>query len=309
MTIPVDEHPRPHKPLRLLATLCVAALVAIGLGAVAVEHDTTPASAATVSFSQCNGHESGPPGGAALSVTCSVSIVNTIDATGGTSAVVYLRTCTLNGCTGDISSSSDVINAVHQCNDSDNAGGSATICTVDIVNNISANAPAPATALTVNQCNGSGQGGGANVEACISSAQGSPSVSQCNGSGNGGGGTLVCTASGTTSASFPVTVDQCNGSENGGGSTVTCSTTITTNVTDTHTGPSIPTTPPTDTPTTPGSGSPTTPGSGTPGGTPQNSGGGSGSTNGGPSSGTPTIDRFEASPPATPVEAPPNLTG
>jgi hypothetical protein len=293
MTVPVNEHPRPHKPHRFLIALFVAALAAIGLSAVVVESDTTPASAATVSFSQCNGHESGPPGGAALSVNCSVSIINTIDATGGTSAVIYLRTCTLNGCTGDTSSSSDVINAVHQCNNSDNAGGSATTCTVDIVNNISANAPAPATAVTVNQCNGSGQGGGANVNACISSAQGSPSVSQCNGSGNGGGATLVCAASGTTSAAFPVTVDQCNGSENGGGSTVTCSTTITTNVTDTQTGPSVPPTSPSGTPTTPGSGSPT--------GTPA-SGGGI------PGSGTPTIGLFEA-PPAPPVAAPPHLTG
>jgi hypothetical protein len=84
MTVPVEEHPRPNKPLRLLAALCVATLAAIGLGAVALETNTTPASAATASFSQCNGHESGPPGGAALSVTCSVSIINTIDATGGT---------------------------------------------------------------------------------------------------------------------------------------------------------------------------------------------------------------------------------
>ncbi len=301
MAHPSNGRTRLHKPFRLLGALFVAALVAIGLSAVAVETATTSASAATVSFSQCNGHESGPPGGAALSVTCSISVVNTIDATGGTSAVVYDRTCTLNGCTGDISSSSDVINAVHQCNDSDNAGGSATTCTVDIVNNISANAPAPASALTLNQCNGSGQGGGANVVACISSAQASPAVSQCNGSGNGGGATLVCTASGTTSASFPVTVDQCNGSENGGGSTVTCSTTITTNVVDTHTGPTIPTTPPSDTPTTPGSE--------TPGGTPTNGGGANGSANDVPGTGIPTFDRFETSPPATPVGAPPNLTG
>ncbi len=294
MTVPVADYSRPHKPHRFLIALFVAALAAIGLSAVALETGTTPASAATVSFSQCNGHESGPPGGAALSVTCSVSIINTIDATGGTSAVIYLRTCTLNGCTGDTSSANDVINAVHQCNNSDNAGGSATTCTVDIVNNISANAPAPATAVTVNQCNGSGQGGGANVNACISSAQGSPSVSQCNGSGNGGGATLVCAASGTTSAAFPVTVDQCNSSENGGGSTVTCSTTITTNVTDTQTGP------------TPPSG--TTPGSGTPVGTPPGSGSGTGTDARVPGSGTPTTGLFEA-PPAPPVAAPPRLTG
>jgi hypothetical protein len=142
----------------------------------------------------------------------------------------------LNACTGDTTSSSNVINAVHQCNGSDNVGGSTTICSVDIVNNISENAPAAATALTLNQCIGSGGGGGTNMTACIPSSQGSPTVAQCNGSGTGGGGMMTCTASGTTSASFPVSVDQCNGSENGGGSFVTCATTMTTNVLDTSIG-------------------------------------------------------------------------
>jgi hypothetical protein len=272
---------------RLFAAFCVAAMAALGLSAVVLEAGTNVAEAATVSYSQCNGHEAGPAG-AALSVTCSVSIVNTIDATGGTSAVTSLRVCTLDGCTGDVTNSNDVINAVHQCNNSDNGGGSATTCSVDIVNNISANAPAPATALTLDQCNGSGQGGGANVTACIPTSQGSPAVTQCNGSGNGGGATLVCTASGTTSAAFPVTVDQCNGSENGGGSTVTCSTTITTNVTDTGTGPPT---------TTPGGG---TPGGGTPG---------TGTPGGGTPTGAPPTAVFQLPPITPPIVIPPGLTG
>jgi hypothetical protein len=239
MTASVQDHPRRSRAFRLLGAVCVATLAALGLTAVALETTTTSASAGTVSFSQCNGHEAGPTG-AALSVTCSISIVNTIDANGATSTVVYHRTCTLDGCTGDISSSDNVINAVHQCNNSDNGGGSATTCSVDITNYISADAVAGATAIRVNQCIGSGGGGGANVVACIASSQSSPAVTQCNGSGNGGGATLVCTASGTTSATFPVSVDQCNGSENGGGSTVTCSTTIHTSVFDTLTGPSGP---------------------------------------------------------------------
>ena len=238
----------------MLVGASAAILMTVGIG-VAVVQSAPPAGAATVSFSQCNGHESAPPI-AALSVTCSVSIVNTIDANGGTSAVAYLRVCTDNVCTGDVTSSSDVINAVHQCNNSDNAGGSATVCSVDIVNNISLSAPAAATAVTVNQCNGSGNGGGGLVTGCIPSSQGNPTVTQCNGSGNGGGATLVCAASGTTSAAFPMIVDQCNGSENGGGSTVTCTVSITTNVIDT------------DLINTPGGGTPggETPGGGTPGG-------------------------------------------
>ena len=265
--------PRPRTAVALLGAF---AFVVLGITSVLTLGATSPASAATVSFSQCNARNAGI-GGAPLSVTCSVSIVNTIDASGGTSAVVYTRVCTLNACTGDTTNSSDVINAVHQCNGSDNVGGSATVCSVDIVNNISIAAPAAATALTLNQCIGSGGGGGTNMTACIPSSSGSATVVQCNGSGTGGGGLMNCTASGTVSASFPVSVDQCNGSENGGGSSVTCSTTITTNVVDTSVG------------------GPGTPGAGTPGvGT------------GSPGSGTPGT-AVPGAPPA--VEIPPNLTG
>jgi hypothetical protein len=295
----VQRGPRPH---RLLAAICAVALAVIGLAAVAVQVDTTAASASTVSFSQCNDRGAGI-NGAPLTVTCSVSIVNNIDANGATSSSTYLRVCTLNDCTGDTMSSTDVINAVHQCNGSDNVGGSNTVCTVDIVNNISGASPAAATAINVNQCIGSGQGGGANVQACIASSQGSPDVTQCNGSGNGGGATLVCTASGTTSDAFPVTVDQCNGSENGGGSTVTCSTTITTNIFDTTTGPSGPPSGvPGGTPGTPGGGTP-----GTPTGTPGTPGTGTPGTPTGV--GGPPVSQLEGPPVAPPVLAPPVLTG
>jgi hypothetical protein len=232
MTVPIERRPRGRRCLRIIGAAFGAAALAIGVSAVALESHTKPASAATVSFSQCNDRGPGP-GGAPLTVSCSVQIVNTITATGGTSAVVYVRSCTLNACTGDVTSSSDLINAVHQCNGSDNVGGSTTICSVNIVNNISSSAPSAATGLTRNQCIGSGGGGGTNMTACIPSSNGSATVSQCNGSGNGGGGMMTCTASGRVSPDFPITVDQCNGSENGGGSFVTCTTTITTNVIDT----------------------------------------------------------------------------
>jgi hypothetical protein len=306
----------------VLALVCVAALAVLGLGAALVRATEAPASASTVSFSQCNGHAAGPLG-APLSVSCSISIVNNIDANGGGSAVVYVRTCTLEVCTGDTVSSSDVINAVHQCNASDNVGGSTTTCSVDIVNNISGSSPAAATAIALDQCNGSGGGGGTNMTACLPSGQSSPVVTQCNGSGTGGGGFMVCTASGTTSAAFPVTVDQCNGSENGGGSTVTCTTTITTNIFDTTTGPSgPPSTPTTEAPPTPTTGAPGTPGGpgapGTPGtpGSPSGgapgtgSGTGTGTITGVPGSGTPGAPPTELeAPPAPPaVIAPPTLT-
>jgi hypothetical protein len=304
MTNSSDSRPAGRRRIRgLIGVLAAAALMTVGVTAAVVQSSAEPAEAATVSFSQCNGHEAGPAG-AATAVNCSVTIVNTINALGGTSAVAYVRSCALEVCTGDITSSTDVINAVHQCNASNNGGGSATTCSVDIINNISASAPAAATALTLNQCVGSGQGGGALMTGCIESTQGSPTVTQCNGSGNGGGATMVCTASGTVSAAFPISVDQCNGSENGGGSTVNCTVTITTNVIDTDVGG----TPGGETPGggTPGGGE--TPGGGTPGATP---GGGPGT---GlfdflvPGLGTPGIDLTEAiAPPA--VVVPPLLTG
>ena len=296
---------------RLLMVVVAAVALVVGFFAVAVESALSPAVAAEVSFSQCNGRGAGVDG-APLSVTCSVSIVNTIDATGASSSVVYVRNCTLNACTGDTVSSSDVITAVDQCNGSDNVGGSATVCTVDIVNNISIDAPAAPTPLTVNQCVGSGGGGGTNMTACVPSSQPSPTVTQCNGSGNGGGGLMNCTASGTQSASFPVTVNQCNGSENGGGSSVTCTTTITNNVVDTTEESTVPggstvpgtgttptgdgTTPTSDgtTPTSDGT-TPTGDGSGASG-----AGSGQGTTPGGSTTGVRV---------ATPVIGPPTFTG
>ncbi len=188
------------------------------------------ASATTISFSQCNNRGAGPRG-APLTVTCNVNIVNNITPAGNTSTATFSRTCTLNPCTGSTIASTDVVNAVHQCNGSDNVGGSTTICNVTIVNNISVGVPIPATALNVNQCNGSGTGGGTDMSGCASIAQGSPQVTQCNGSGTGGGGKMTCSASGTTSSLFAVSVDQCNGSENGGGSFVTCTVSITNNIT------------------------------------------------------------------------------
>ena len=65
------EPRRPRHALsRLFAACCVAAMAALGLSAVVLQADTTTAAAATVSFSQCNGHEA-EARGTALSVTCS----------------------------------------------------------------------------------------------------------------------------------------------------------------------------------------------------------------------------------------------
>jgi len=263
MKLSTIERPRRRRYARIFAAAFAAILVTAGLTSAVLVTDTEPAAAATVSFSQCNAHAA-DPSGAALSVTCDITIVNTVDATGGTSAVVYTRVCTLGGCTGDISSSSDVINAVHQCNGSNNEGDSTTICSVDITNNIYTSGGGTATALTLNQCVGSGGGGGTLTTGCIESTTTGATVTQCNGSVDGGGGSITCSASGTSSAAFPVTVDQCNGSERGGGSFMTCTASITNNVFDTDTGavPPAGSTPGTSAPTggTPGTGTPEGPG-------------------------------------------------
>ncbi len=172
---------------RLLGAVFAAAIVAAGLSATVLE--TAPATAATVGFSQCNGHSTPYTTGAPISVTCSITVTNTIDASGGSSVSVYSRVCENDDCTGDTVSGSDVINAVHQCNGSDNVGGSTTTCSVHIINNISASAPGAPHAITVNQCIGSGGGDPAGLmTACIPSSTGGATVTQCNGSGNGGGG-------------------------------------------------------------------------------------------------------------------------
>ena len=153
--------------------------------------------------------------------TCEVTIVNTVNALGQTGTTVFTRTCLNEVCTGT-TATGDAVNDVDQCNGSNNVGGSTTTCSVNIINNISIDSPQAATALTLNQCVGSGGGGGTLMTGCIESTTGGATVDQCNGSGTGGGGFMTCDASGFQSPDFPITVDQCNGTENGGGSFVTC---------------------------------------------------------------------------------------
>src|SRR5688572_11952345 len=102
----------------------IALLLAFGvLALMLLASNPEPAAAATVSFSQCNNRNAGP-GGAPLSVTCDVNIINNISPSGNSSTVTFTRTCMLNPCTGSTVNSSDVVSHVAQCNGSDNVGGS-----------------------------------------------------------------------------------------------------------------------------------------------------------------------------------------
>ncbi len=189
---------------------------------------------------QCNADEF--PTGAGFEVTCEVTIVNTITEEGDESSTVTTRTCLAfegvlppAGCTGPVTTTSgELVTSVDQCNGIVNGGGSNVTCDVTVVNNVPVGTAT--TPITVNQCNGSGEGGTSpvgdplNCSGPTDQDTTDADVNQCNGSANGGGapGRVECSVVGEESA-VPLTIDQCNDSANGGGSTVTCTVTVTNN--------------------------------------------------------------------------------
>ena len=250
---------------RSLGILLTCALLIFGSSVLA-----TSASAATIApTTTCSNGVDNTPG---LGLICEVTVVNTITASGG-SAEVTVREC--HGAAGDPEAActtvtdvlTEPVTAVTQCNDATNGGGGTLRCSVDVTNNFVGGDPA-ATAATVNQCVGSGDGITTGCDPFPATTTGA-TITQCNGSANGG--TLVeltCTATGTESSAFGVTINQCNGSTNGGGGLVICSANIQSNAAAPSPAPSAgptagapsagaPTQPPTDTLSTdvvPGSG-------------------------------------------------------
>ena len=175
------------------------------------------------------------PAGAGREVTCTVTIDNTISVAGVPQSTVTATACLGAagvgppfGCTTTTSTSNQLVSGVNQCNGIVVGGGSNVTCRVIIANTVPLGTPAPG--VTVNQCIGSGTGGGTEptVQCNPTSDTTNATVTQCNGSGNGGGASMrvKCTVTGGTSAT-PVNINQCNGSGNGGGSTVTCTTNVT----------------------------------------------------------------------------------
>ena len=166
-----------------------------------------------------------------LGLICQVTIVNTINATGG-SARVTVREChgaagnPQAACSTRVTNLTKPVRAVTQCNGSINGGGGTLRCSV-VVTNEFVGLNFASTAATVNQCVGSGGGITSGCDPVPASTTGA-TITQCNGSANGG--TLVgltCTASGTTSSAASVRINQCNGSANGGGALAICSASIT----------------------------------------------------------------------------------
>ena len=225
---------RVHTPLRRVAILVVSVFVAV----LALAFGPAGGAAfAAQPVAQCNNVDNTP----GLGLTCDVTVTNNLNvATGVESSVVTIKEChgpantVPSSCVGPTTTSYNTLTtSVNQCNDSENGAGASVICKVQVINNITGGTSP--TAATINQCVGSGTGGGTQstlncdpFPATTSSA----SVTQCNGSANGGGAQnrVTCTvATGATeSAQLAVTIDQCNRSANGGGAVVTCSTELTT---------------------------------------------------------------------------------
>ena len=158
-------------------------------------------------------------------VHCTVEVAMT----GATTATVTVTSCTGAGtsltCIGPTVSTQSVT-AIDQCNGSGNGGGATVWCDVIVTG-------APGTgAVTISQCVGSGQGGGTQpTTVCIPSStpnDTSAKIQQCDSSGNGGGGTerVKCTVTPASTTAPVPTIKQCNGSGNGGGALVTCTVTI-----------------------------------------------------------------------------------
>jgi uncharacterized repeat protein (TIGR01451 family) len=171
-------------------------------------------------------------------VTCTITIQNNISALGADSSTVTATSCLAAagvlppfGCTTTVTTNpTQLVTSVDQCNGIVNGGGSNVTCSVSVTNMVPVGTPTPG--VTVNQCIGSGQGGGTQPTVVCNPVSNTTNatVDQCNSSGNGGGASMrvKCTVTGATSAT-PVTINQCNGSGDGGGSTVTCTTSVTNN--------------------------------------------------------------------------------
>jgi hypothetical protein len=220
---------------RIMVTALIMISGAFSLAGLALP---TAAQASTMAVDQCNVHVPGTAG-ATTALTCTVTVVNTVSGTSTRSRTTVSRLCTLGPCStpnGTFTTDSvSLVTDIRQCNGSDNDASHAIKCYVNVINNIGrgTSAAQPLSAPTVNQCVGSGTGGGGVLSCSPSSATGT-TVTQCNGSGNGGGGAVHCTVDPQSSVSrvIPITVKQCNGTGNPGGAVLTCYASVITRISD-----------------------------------------------------------------------------
>ena len=210
--------------LRGLAALALLAPVAV-VAAVPVAAAPLPAAGACSTGI-------GNQGGAGI--ICNVTIVNNITASGGSATVTVYECLGSAGdptdgavghaCTTTTTKAAKPVTAVTQCDGSANGGGATLRCSVVFTNNFLGVIPG-ATALTVNQCVGSGATTGCSPFPATTTGA---TITQCNGSGTGGNLVgMTCTASGKQASALAIKVNQCNGSGTDGGALLVCSVTMT----------------------------------------------------------------------------------
>jgi hypothetical protein len=204
MTIP---HPAQSPASRWPRTLAAAAVLAFGILAVSLLTSTsTPVSAAPPlvaggTLTACNGEQNA--GG--VGVRCTVTVTNYMTAT-GTLAPAAASSWTVTRCTGatgvlapvllggatcvttTLPTTGAPISIVQQCNGSGNGGGGVVWCTTAITNYFAA-PPAAFTAGTVFDCIPTAPGMLCAPTALANTALNVPAstIGQCNGSGGGGG--------------------------------------------------------------------------------------------------------------------------
>jgi hypothetical protein len=231
--------------MRSLSKNLVRSLLAFALLApAAFVGGASPVSAAALGATGACATGAGNGGG--QGIICEVTIVNTINATGGF-ATVTVHQClgaadfgspdlARGSCSTVTTHPAAPVTSVIQCDGSVNGAGSTLYCTIVITNNFLGVSPGE-TAATVDQCVGSG--GDGNVKFVCDPVQSTTdaAITQCNGSATGGGASVTCSATGMMASALAVTVDQCNGSAGGGGALIVCSASITNNALPAATAP------------------------------------------------------------------------
>ena len=223
----------------------------------------TPSAVGQTSLSQCNGTDN--VGGQA--VECHYAVTNNLDGN-TTSSSTTVTEChgaandpaTLV-CTPTTTTSTQLVTTVDQCNGSGNGGGGTVVCTVDVTNNITGNTTP--TAATVNQCNASGLGGGTAPTVLCNPFPANTTgadVTQCNDSGNGGGGTQRVQCTVDSDSTTTSILDVTVNQCNGSGNGGGATVTCRTGITNNIRAAQVPTpsSPPSARPTTGSSSEPTT---------------------------------------------------
>jgi len=220
---------------RLVATLGALALVGVALVAVM---PAAPAAAAV--STQCNGVANG--GGEGLE--CEVTVENTLNvATGVASSLVTTIECV--GMADSVTCGlpvatpySELTTSVDQCNGSANGGGATLRCSITVINTITG-AVTTSTA-PINQCVGSFVGTGRACDPDSATEDASVNgLTQCNGTGNDTSVSMTCTVTASTTSSnsaFNFLANQCNGSSNGNGALTVCTVNMSTVVLPADTG-------------------------------------------------------------------------